>query len=482
MKNNILNSFGLEFVIPGKRSATRNPEMPGYRIRSGMTDSDIVLPSLIHQGQASLILVLILGLVSIMSVLASSSLSVSNVQIEDTITETNQAWYAAWSGIDEIMYRLRAHQDFGASYTVNLTLPNGATVSATITGDNNKKIARSSGFIGGVVKNLEVGIASASGKASFVFAAQSGEGGFELEGNTTVTGNVYSNGSVLGIKANSGNAGSKIMGSVWAVGDIGGLSSPSTGGVYIQKNAWANHLTACLVGGNVRASSAPTNCPYSGTYSMSTPPSAATLSSVDADYWKTTAEAGGVWEGDCNIASANGTDCSAGTRIIGNKKINGNLNVPSGVNLTLSGPIWVKGDMNVSQNNTISTAESMGKNSVMIVTSDSSNPSVKGRMVTSSNVTFARNSQNAGVIVISENTSVDCTNLPAIDMTSNTATVVFVAINGCINVGSNSMLNGILGKKIHIKNNSTIQYDPSLARAIVVPDSGGWNVVNIHEY
>ena len=62
------------------------------------------------RGQASLVLVLILGLVSIMSVLASSTLSVSNVQIEDTITDTNQAWYAAWSGIDEIMYRLYLRQ------------------------------------------------------------------------------------------------------------------------------------------------------------------------------------------------------------------------------------------------------------------------------------------------------------------------------------------------------------------------------------
>ncbi len=435
-----------------------------------------------HTGQASLILVLILGLVSIMSVLASSSLSVSNVQIEDTITETNQAWYAAWSGIDEIMYRLRAHQDFGSSFTINFALPNGATVSASVTGDTDNKIARSSGFIGGVVKNLEVGIASASGKASFVFAAQSGEGGFELEGNTTVTGNVYSNGPVLGIKANSGNSGSKILGSVWAVGNIGGLSSPGSGGVYIQKNAWANHLTSCLVDGNVRASTTPTNCPYLGSFSVSSPPASAPLSSVDALYWKNKSKEGGVWNGDCNISSAAGSDCSNGTRKIGNMQILGNLNVPSGVNLTLNGPLWVKGDVNISQNNTLFTDESMGKNSVIIVASDPDNPNVKGRVVTSSNVTFARNSQNAGIIVISENTSVDCTNLPAIDMTSNTATVVFVAIEGCINVGSNSMINGILGKKIHIKNNSNIQYDPSLARAIVVPDSGGWKVVNIREY
>ncbi len=439
------------------------------------------------RGQASLVLVLILGLVSIMSVLASSTLSVSNVQIEDTITDTNQAWYAAWSGIDEIMYRVRAHQEFGESYTVGLNLANGATVSASVTGDSNQKIVKSSGFAKGIIKNLEVTIASSSSKASFVFAAQAGEGGFELEGNTTVTGNnntqgnVYSNGPVLGIRASSGNAGSKILGSVWAVGNIGGLSSPDTGGLYIQKNAWANTLTACLVEGNVRASVPPTNCPYSGSFSISDPPVPAALTSVDAAYWRDRALQGGVWEGDCNVASSDGTDCSNGTRNIGNRKINGNLNVPSGVNLTVTGPLWVKGDVNISQNNTLFTSEEVGKNSIMIVASDPDNPAIKGRVVTSSNVQFDRNSQGSGIIFISENQSVDCSS-PAIDMTSNTATVVFVAINGCINVGSNSQINGILGKKIHIKNNSTIKYDPSLARAIVVPDSGGWNVVNIREY
>ncbi|HCQ31191.1 TPA: hypothetical protein DIU27_02275 [Candidatus Collierbacteria bacterium] len=446
------------------------------------------LPRNDNSGQASLVLVLVLGLVSMMSVLASSSLSVSNVQIENTISESNRAWYAAWSGIDEIMYRLRSHQDFENNYTVGLTLSNGATASATVTGDSNQKIVRSSGFDNGIIKNLEVTIASSSSKASFIFAAQAGEGGFELEGNTIVTGNngapgnVYSNGPVLGIKANSGVSGSKILGSVWAVGTIGGLSSPNSGGVYIQKNAWANTLTACLIDGTVRASVPPTNCPYSGGLEISDPPSPATLASVDASYWKNKALEGGVWNGDCNIASTDGTDCSGGTRVIGTIQILGDLNVPSGVNLTITGPLWVKGDIFISQNNVLTTSEVVGKNSIMVVVSDPDNPNLKGRMVTSSNVQFNRNSQGAGIIFISENKSMDCATLPAIDMTSNTATVVFVAIDGCINVGSNSQINGILGKKIHVKNNSTIRYDPSLARAIVVPDSGGWNVVNIREY
>lgn len=441
-----------------------------------------------HKGQASFILVLIIGLVSMMSVLASSSVSVSNVQIEDTITLTNKAWYAAWSGVDELMYRLRSRQDFGESYSVALVLPNGATISASISGDNNNKVVRSAGYFEGVNKNLEVKIASSSSKASFIFAAQAGEGGFELEGNTSVSGsnnspgNVYSNGSVLGIRASSGQSGSKILGSVWAVDAVAGLASPTSGGVYIQRNVWANTLTACAVDGNVRASTIPTNCPYSGSFTLSSPPSPVPLASVDAGFWKNKAESGGVWNGDCNVASADGTDCTNGTFIIGNRMISGNFNVPSGINITINGPLWVKGDINISQNNMVFTSEDAGKNSIVVVASDPENPMARGRIITSSNVTFTRNTQGAGLIFISENRGVDCAISPAIDMTSNTATVVFVAIDGCINVGSNSLINGILAKKIHIKNNSNISYDPSLARAIVVPDTGGWSVVNIREY
>lgn len=440
------------------------------------------------KGQASIVMVLLLGLVAVGSALASSSISVNNVQIENTILMTNKAWYAAWAGVDELMIRLRSRQNFGALYSVSLTLPGGATVSASISGDNTQKTIEASGYSGEVIKRLEVKVASSSSKASFVFAAQSGEGGFELEGNTSVTGadgsdgNVYSNGAVLGIKANSGVSGSKILGSVWAVSSIGGLNELDDGGVYIKRNAYANALRACLIGGNVKAPMPPSDCPYSGIYTIASAPAAVPLASVDSNYWKDKALAGGTWSGNCDVGGGGGTDCTSGTLKLGDRQILGDLNVPSGTNLTLTGPVWVKGDINISQNNTLFTDESVGKNSVVVVASEPGNPNVKGRIITSSNVQFNRNTQGAGLIFISENLGDNCSSSPAVDITSNTATVVFVATSGCINIGSNSVISGVLGKKVHLKNNSSVVYDPSLAQAIVAPESGGWSVISISEY
>lgn len=432
-------------------------------------------------------MILLVGFVAITSAIASSSLSVSNVLVEETIHTSDQAWYAAWAGIDEMLYRLRSRQNFVPRYQVDLDLGSGATVSATIEGDNNQKTVRSSGYVGGVIKNIEVKVASSSSKASFIYAIQAGTGGVDLEGQTVIkgsnnaSGNVYSNGAVRGKSTSSGNSGSRVLGSIWAVDYIGGLDSPTTGGVYIQKDAWVNALSACRVTGNARASAPPSNCPYSGSFTLSSAPPAIPLASVDATYWKNLAQAGGTWNGNC-IIDGSSLDCTSGTRQLGSIKIDGNVNVPSGTNLTITGPVWITGDLVIDSNNIFYTAESVGKNSVVLVVSSPTNPANLGQIVTSSNVSFLRNSQGAGLIFISENTSEQCGSGPAIETSSNTATVVFVALSGCVHINSNSVLSGILAKRIYVENNSTIEFDPSMARAIVEPNSGGWAVLSVKEF
>ncbi|MFZ2201872.1 MAG: hypothetical protein WAV56_00585 [Microgenomates group bacterium] len=441
------------------------------------------------QGQASLVMILLIGFVAVSSAIASSSLSVSNVQIEETVHASDQAWYAAWAGVDELMYRLRARQDFSLGYQLALTLDGGATVSATIEGDSNQKTVKSTGYAAGMIKNLEVKVAASSSKASFIYAIQAGVGGIDLEGQTVIrgsnntSGNIYSNGAIRGKSTSAGNSGSRVLGGIWAVDYVGGLDSPTTGGVYIQKDAWANSLSACQVVGDVKAPQPPSNCPYSGTFSLSPAPPVIPLASVDADYWKNQAQAGGIiWNGDCIVGSGGPLDCTAGTRVLGERKISGNLTVPSGTDLTLTGPVWITGDFVIDSNNVFYTAEAVGKNSIVIVVSNPDDPATLGRILTSSNVSFLRNSQGAGLVFISENNSDQCGVDPAITTSSNTATVVFVALSGCVHVKSNSILSGILAKKIYVENNSTIEFDPSLAQAILEPDSGGWAVVSVKEF
>src|SRR3989344_52542 len=436
-------------------------------------------------GQASLVMILLIGMVAITSAIASSSLSVANIQIEETIHASDQAWYAAWAGVDEVMLRLRARQDFGPSYSLELAIGGNATVSAEVGGDSNQKTIRATGYAAGIIKNLEVVVSPSSSKASFTFALQAGVGGISLEGQTVVrgsnntSGNIYSNGAIRGKSISSGNSGSRILGSVWAVDYIGGLDSPSSGGGYVQKDAWASSLTACWVGEDVMAPQPPSNCPYSGTFSLAAGPPATPLGSVDANYWKNQAQGASIWNGDC-VVDGSSLDCTSGSNYLGGIKIVGNLTVPSGTNLTFTGPVWITKDFTIDSNNDFYTAETVGGNSIVVVVSSPDNPAGQGRIVTSSNVEFFRNSFGAGLVFISENSFDQCSN-PSIKTSSNTATVVFVALNGCVYVNSNSILSGILAKEIFVENNATIEFDPSMARAIVEPGSGGWAVVSIKE-
>lgn len=437
-------------------------------------------------GQAALVMVLVVGLVAVLTANALSSVLVGGIKVETEVRKADAAWYAAWAGVDELMYRLRAETTFPnpGVYTVSFTLANGATVNAEIEGDELAKTVRSIGTYGGSTRKIEMQVQTPGARANFVYATQSGEGGFEMEGNTQVTGkdgtdgNVYSNGDILGASKSSGNAGSRVQGSVWAVGQVSKYQNGQ--GVYVKKDASAASLIECLVGERRLSPLAPGADCAGGTYEVTNAPSPASLSSIDVAYWKGIAESGGNWNGNCTIGGSAGSDCTNGTNVLGNIKIDGDLTVPQNESLTLDGTVWVNGDINFNQNNVMTVGEPWGEQTAVMIVAHENAP-VKGKIITSSNIQFIRNSQEAGIIVISENTSKDCDN-PAIEITSNTKSVVFIANEGCINVGSNSLMAGVLGYKVHISNNSTIEFDPSLAQGIVGSDPNGWRVVSVKEY
>ena len=226
-----------------------------------------------NKGQAVLIVVFGLGMMAVLSALVFAFFGSKTVMRQTSLIESSKAYYAAQSGIEELMIRLRSHHNFGNEWGMAYQLDNGAVVYATISGDLNTKTATATGIFKDFTRRLEVEVASSSSKASFLFAVQSGVGGFELEKNTEIRGtlgrpgNVYSNGNILGESLSSGTTGAKVLGDVWAVGKISGLTGDTSGGVYISGNAVANQLLRCAVEGDVEAPVAPTSgCSYGGEY------------------------------------------------------------------------------------------------------------------------------------------------------------------------------------------------------------------------
>jgi len=440
-----------------------------------------------HSGQAALIIVFGLGMMGVLMALTFSFFGPRTIIRHKDLTDSLKAYYAAQSGIDELMLRLRSHHNFGDTWDMQYQFESGAVFYATISGDLNTKIATSTGVFQDFTRQIEVKVASSSSKASFLFAVQSGEGGFEFERNTQVKGmndqpgNVYSNGDILGENWSSGTIGSRILGDAWAVGKISGLAGDDTGGVYIAGNAQANELIRCKVAGNAQSPVSPTDCSSEGDFNIGDAPQVMPTESLDISFWKQQAEAS-IWSGDCIIDSkAEPSDCSDEEKQLGPVKIEGNLIISSNSDITLKGTVWVEGDLAINSNTDIHIHESLGSEGVVVVVDYPSDRLGRGKIETESNVEFFQTSSGGPVVFVSTNTEDNCLSSPAISVASNTSTVVFSAPDGCIFFRSNSFVRGALAKKIHLSGNSIIEYDPRLATVILKTGLGGWAVTSFKE-
>lgn len=442
-----------------------------------------------HQskGQATLIMVFALGMLGVLIALAFSSLGPSRIIGQKSFAGSDRAFYAAQSGVEELMLRLRSHHNFGSSWSLEEGLDNGARYYATISGDLDNKIATSTGVFEGFTRRLEVKTVSSGTKTSFFFAVQSGVGGFELEGNTAIIGwdgqpgNVYSNGDILGERASTGVSGSKIFGNAWAVGKISGLRGDDSGGVYIRDDAHAAQLIRCQVGGNTKAPVPPVNCPHDGEYFTEDPPEEVPLAAIDVEFWKQQAAQSAVWPGNCTIGAKDATDCAWPEKEVGSLKIEGNLIILSGGTVTFTGPIWVEGDITINSNVKVFVDENLESEGAVIVADYPADRFGRGKITATSNVTFSQTSQEGPAIFISTNAGDNCLLGPAITVSSNTATVVFSAPDGCVFFQSNSSVRGVLAKKTYLSNNSEIIYDPRLAYVILKTGLGGWVVTSYQE-
>ena len=210
-------------------------------------------------------------------------------------------------------------------------------------------------------------------------------------------------------------------------------------------------------------------------------PAVTPLAAVDVEFWKQQAVQAAVWQGDCVVGGGGGSDCAGADETLGPVKIGGNLTIESGQQLTIAGPIWVEGDVVIDSNVEIKVADILGSEGVVIVVDYPQDRLSRGKIVTASKVTFVQTAAYGPAVLVSTNMGDNCTADPAVKVSSNTATVVFSAPDGCIWFEANSFVRGVLAKKVHLSGNSQIEYDPRLAYIVLKTGLGGWAVTSYRE-
>jgi len=436
------------------------------------------------EGGFTALFVTLLVLAAVFSIGASIFILAHGEQkIAVNIVKSAQAYYAAESGLEDAILRIKNSLNIQSNYDL-IVGEASTTVSADSPSQNNWLII-SAGEKNSVFRKIEAQLNINSVIPEFFYGAQVGDLGMEMENGSRIegaggtVGNIYSNGSI------SGGNGATITGTAIVAG------SNSLEDVVVNGDAYAHTINNTNICGNAYYQAIDSsslnflNNPSGPTCSDSLTPGVANPGSSDPplqnmpisesniNQWKQEAESGGVYNGNLNISSS---------MSYGPKKINGNLVMTSNnKTLTVEGAIYVTGYIDISNGSKIYCSPSLGLSSCVVIAD---------QWIHLENNGVFRGSGQPGSYVMLLSTSVcdgtagaNCTDHnAAIDLRNGTAGTIFYANDGLIYLHNGVQVSELIAKKIHLDNNAIIRYEQGLANAnFSAGPGGGWEVISWKE-
>lgn len=147
-----------------------------------------------NRGQALIVAVIIFLAMTMIIVLGAAAPIVKQVKSSQDAYYSRESYFLAEAGVEDVVYRLKN----GISVSNSETLILGDhTVETTVADSAGGKVITAEGDRDGYVRSVETTLQTGDG-AAFSFALQTGNGGFDIAGGSTINGNVYSNGKISG--------------------------------------------------------------------------------------------------------------------------------------------------------------------------------------------------------------------------------------------------------------------------------------------
>jgi hypothetical protein len=285
-----------------------------------------------------------------------------------------------------------------------------------------------------------------------------------LENNAAVTGTVYAGGDIA---CQSTRA--EILGDAYVSAANGRIQ-----GCAVAYDAHADRILDSNIGGDAYYRAHPSELTGStvagNLYPGSPRPAAAAMPALDIDFWRNSAAYGGVVYGD--HAAADGER-------IGPKKIEGDLVLGNGVDIVLTGPVWVAGDVITSNNASILVDASFGPYGTTLLADDPADPAGSGKVLIENGVVLAGSGEpTSHLLVISTNTSTSDTS-PAISIANTTEGTLFYAPSGSARLRGNASARAVTATRLFIDQNAVVSYDASAIAGAQFSNSpeGVWRMV-----
>lgn len=386
------------------------------------------------------------------------------------LSRSKQAYYAAEALVEDVAYRniealnvgsVEANTLFGVAVVATTTIDsvNGLWTISSVGDDNN------------AVRHSEAILAEGTG-ASFNFGLQSGNGGILLTNSAQVVGNVFSNGDIIGDKTGSG---AYIRGDVISAGPTGYIEE-----VHATGSVWAHEIHDIVADGDAHYTLESAASVVFGTrYTPSLDQATATMPIPDSTIaeWQNDITASGT------IITSTSTQCLSGTYTIDTDTTLGNVRIDCNVivsknstELTLDGPIWIVGNLNLDQGPTIRADSSLGSKAVQIIVDNPLNRATSSKIsVNQSTDFFGTGVPKSYVMLLSMNEDAENGGSgKAIDLNqSANGDVLVYASHGRVSLGNNISLKEVTAYQIDIGNGAEVIYESGLVNLLFTSGPGG---------
>ena len=385
----------------------------------------------------------------------------SDIYTIGSLTSAKQGYLVGEASLEEVGYRIiQGAQDLDTAFLDTLV----GMASTTVTYDSGADTytIHTTATTGRSVRENILVLERAPG-SSFNYGVQSGNGGFFLNNNAEIKGNIYSNGHIVGsgvvtIDAVSAGPDGRIDGM-----DIGG-------------NAWANTLADSTVGGDAHYNNEEGSNTVAGDRIQPfdvLDPEPLPIPNDQLDQWQQDLLDNGSITRETDGRCDGGVYEVDGSEVIGMRVIECDLEI-SGNNTTLvmDGPIWVQGDVFFNTGGSVDTASSVGSQSVYLIADDQDDRENHGRIQLNNQTQIETQHEDSFVFLISRNNSAaNGGSVPAISLQQQASgDLVLYSNEGLVQLANNTELHSITGYQINVGNRTEIEYKDGLQNVIF---SGG---------
>jgi len=373
-----------------------------------------------------------------------------------------QAYYGAEAGVEDALFRVKNSLNWSNPVTLSVLVSN-VQVTTTVTDSGVVKTIVATGDASSRIRKVQAVLRVSTNEVSFFYGAQAGEGGVKLGQNSTIIGNIYSNGSL------EGDNGVQIIGDAVVAGD--GQSNNKIQDIIVDGDAWAPSFQDCTVGGNIVfvTGGEVENCTAGGTIQEQADPISLTslpITQSSIDTWKLQAQDSGV------IAAGDYNPPRDSAETIGPGVIQGDMILKNNQSITLAGTVYVKGNIDIDNGTTIRLSSLYGSSSGILLSDGWTHVKNNGELVgsgeTDSHLMILTTSNCKG------NGGGDCTHHnAAMDIHNNATGTIFYAGDGMIYLHNNVEISQATAWKLTLENNTTLTYSLGLASTLFSSGPGG---------